>query len=119
MLFRSYHRLLDNNDLEEKADRIGLIRKVYGIMSSQLLITAFMTLIPYLNDDIRLAMLSSPGLVLFAAIMGLVLSCGISCIETLARTVPMNYILMFAFTICEAYTVSYICAAVGDGTLVV
>lgn len=28
----------------------------------------------------------------------------------MARTVPTNYILLFAFTFCEAYLTSYICS---------
>ena len=78
-----------------------------------------MTLIPYMNEGVRQTMVSSPGLVLFIAILGLALSCGISCFESLARTVPINYVMMFAFTVCEAYTVSYICAVVNDGLVVV
>jgi FtsH-binding integral membrane protein len=78
-----------------------------------------MTLLPYMNEGIRFAIVSSPGLVLFMALLGLVLSCGLSCFESLARTVPINYALMFAFTACEAYTVSYICAIVNDSFIVV
>ena len=33
--------------------------------------------------------------------------------------VPTNYIIMFAFTICDAYTVAFICAVVNDSLLVV
>ncbi len=110
---------MDNDDYEDKSDRLGLIRKVYGIMTTQLALTAFMTLLPYLNEGVRLALLQNPGLVLFAAVMGLVLSCSLSCFESLSRTVPTNYILLLAFTVCEAYIVSYICAFVNDGLLVV
>lgn len=78
-----------------------------------------MTLIPYLNEPLRQAMLASPGLVLFAAVMGLVFSCCLGCVESLAKSIPINYVLMFAFTFCEAYTVSYISAAVNDPLLVV
>ena len=34
----------------------------------------------------------------------------LSCFEKLARQVPINYILLFAFTFCEAYLTSYICS---------
>ena len=109
----------DDDDCEDRRDRLGLVRKIYGIMSTQLLITALMTLLPYMNEGIRQAMLGSPGLVMITAIGGLVLSYCIFCVESLAKTVPTNYILMFAFTVCEAYTVSFIAATVGDGLLVI
>lgn len=115
----SYHGLLDENDKYNKEDRLGLIRKVYGILTTQLLITSLVTLVPFLNDGVRIAIVSSPGIVLIAAIFGLILSCGLACVQSLARTVPMNYVLIFAFTACEAYTVAYICAVVNDSLLVV
>jgi FtsH-binding integral membrane protein len=75
--------------------------------------------VPFLNDEVRVAIVSSPGIVLIAAILGLILSCCLACVQSLARTVPMNYVLIFAFTACEAYTVAYICAVVNDSFLVV
>ena len=46
-------------DLAEEEDKIGFIRKVYGILFFQLAITAGMTLIPYLNEDVRIMMLKN------------------------------------------------------------
>jgi FtsH-binding integral membrane protein len=40
------------------------------------------------------------------------------CIPSLARKVPTNYYLLLAFTICEAYTVGFVCATVKDGFIV-
>ena len=88
-------------------------------MTTQLLITALMTLVPYLNEGARITMLKNPGVALMAAISGLILSCFLFCVQSLSRKVPTNYILMFAFTICEAYTVSFIAANVGDGLIVI
>jgi FtsH-binding integral membrane protein len=93
-------------------DRIGFIRKVYGIMCTQLILTASMTLLPYLSEGVRQWIVERPGLVLLSAVFGLAISCGLFCVQSLARSVPSNYILMLAFTVCEAYTVTYICAAV-------
>jgi FtsH-binding integral membrane protein len=88
-------------------------------MSVQLVITAVMTLVPYMNEGIRISILKNPGLVLVAAFSGLILSCMLFCIHSLAKKVPTNYILMFAFTICEAYTVAFIAAVVGDALIVI
>jgi FtsH-binding integral membrane protein len=35
------------------------------------------------------------------------------------RKVPLNYILLLIFTFCEAYTVAFCCAAVGDPKIVI
>ena len=41
------------------------------------------------------------------------------CIPSLTRTVPLNYVLMFAFTFAEAYVVSFVCAAVYQPQIVI
>lgn len=108
----------DDDKFGDAQDRLGFIRKVYGIMSVQLLLTALVTLLPYLSTSIKSAMVAAPGFALFAAIAGLVLSCALFCSDSLAKKVPTNYILMFIFTLCEAYTVAYICAVLADGLIV-
>jgi FtsH-binding integral membrane protein len=59
---------------------MGLIRKVYGILTTQLVITSLVTLLPVMNDGVRVAIVSSPGIVLIAAILGLIISCGLACV---------------------------------------
>lgn len=115
------YRLLndDNMKFANEEDRIGFIRKVYGIMSSQLILTAFVTLLPYLSYGIRTTMISNPGVGLASAIMAMVLACSLFCSESLARQVPANYILMFFFTLCEAYSVAFICAVLDSNGLIV
>ncbi|TNV76449.1 hypothetical protein FGO68_gene12603 [Halteria grandinella] len=112
------YRLMNDDGNQGFDDRLGFIRKVYGIMCTQLTITAFMTLLPYLSEGFRLWIISHPGLALACAVLGLALSCGLFCIESLARKVPANYILMLFFTLCEAYTVTFVCAMVNDGLIV-
>ena len=63
-------------------------------------------------------MLARPGLVLVMSIFGLVIACALMCFQRLARRVPTNYILLLLFTVCEAYTVAFVCAAVNDASLV-
>ena len=55
---------------------------------------------------------------MLAAITSLIIACCMFCVHSLARTVPTNYILMTIFTICEAYLVSYVCAAVNNPKIV-
>ncbi|CDW79303.1 UNKNOWN [Stylonychia lemnae] len=99
-------------------DRIGFIRKVYGILSAQLSLTAFMCLIPYLSDSVRAIMVSQFWLVILSMVMAIVLVCTLFCVPSLARKVPTNYYLMFAFTICESYSIAFVCAAVNDAKTV-
>lgn len=98
---------------------MGFIRKVYGIIFTQLLITAFATLLPYLFPDVRHFMMRHQFIVLMCTFMAIALSCALFCIKRLSRKVPTNYILMFIFTFCEAYCVSYICAAIAQPRLVI
>ena len=53
----SYRRFDDDLKFLDGEDRLGFIRKVYGIMATQLLITASVTLLPYLFPSVRIAML--------------------------------------------------------------
>jgi FtsH-binding integral membrane protein len=57
-------------------------------------------------------------LAVVAAVLALAISCALVCISGLARTVPTNYILLFTFTLLEAYGVAFMCAIVNDGMVV-
>jgi FtsH-binding integral membrane protein len=93
--------------------------------------TAFITLLPLFRYKIKIFLNSSYStgireffvanfwLAITFAVFGLVISCALFCVQSLARTVPTNYVLMFAFTFCEAWVVAFVCAVVGDGKLVV
>jgi FtsH-binding integral membrane protein len=112
------------NDREQdkflfEEDRLGFIRKVYGIMSTQLLLTALVTLLPYLSPGFRGVLLAHPGVALSAALMGLFFSCCLFCVPHLSRQVPTNYIALGLFTLCEAYTVAFTCAVLDSNGLLV
>jgi hypothetical protein len=48
-----FNKMKNSRTEDEVSDRIGFIRKVFGILSLQLTITACITLIPTLNDNAR------------------------------------------------------------------
>ena len=48
-----------------------------------------------------------------AIIFSIIILYAIYCYPKNARTVPTNYILVFAFTVCESYFVSFICTLYG------
>ena len=94
----------------ECEDRLGFIRKVYGILGSQLLFTACFCLLPFYNLNTQIWFASQQGLAIGLLIVALILACAMICVKSLSRTVPTNYILLFVFTFCETFVVAHICA---------
>lgn len=97
--------------------RIGFIRKVYGILLVQLTFTFLLTLISVASPSFSQFQISSPGFFWLAIIGSIVFTILIFCFRKLARTVPINYILLSGFTLCEAYLVSFVCG-ISDPKLV-
>ena len=91
--------------------RAGFIRKVYGILSLQLLITFGAILLtqykPIKYFIIHNQALSS-SLIIFASFMFISLFCVLACCRGLSRKVPYNYLLLFAITLCEATSCSIV-----------
>jgi len=105
-----HHGLKDCSD----EDRIGFVRKVYGILSFQLLLTVGVCMWPYNDNGARDWMIGHMWFFWFTAITGLVLSCVFACCQSVGRSVPINYILLTVFTLCEAYLVAFAVAIVQD-----
>jgi len=93
----------------EYALRIGFIRKVYGILSIQLLLTVFMCALTFI-DSVRYFFLHNMWLFFTTVILSIVIIIPLLCIKDLARRVPTNYILLLLWTFCEAYMVATCCA---------
>lgn len=93
----------DFSKFNDREDRMGFVRKVYGILGFQLALSAAIIAIPVSNDKAAIWMNDHWGLLLTAMIMSLVICCTMICFLPLTRIVPVNYILMTAFTLCEAY----------------
>lgn len=94
--------------------RLGFIRKVYGILTFQLILTVLLCILAMFSRKYYGFMQSSAGIafLILAIIFSLVISIMLVCCKSMARSVPTNYILLTAFTFCEGYIVSYSCAAV-------
>jgi len=100
---------VDINGVMEGEVRAGFIRKVYGILSAQLFLTAVVafpiqqmdhTWIVQHSQYVQMAMMIS-----LAAVIGV--SC---CCTQLARTVPYNYMFLLLVTVCEAVIVGFVSA---------
>lgn len=89
--------------------RIGFVRKVYGILSAQLLVTVLVAAPFQLVDA---AWLRHNQWLLYLSV-GVTLStiCAMTCCQDLARRYPTNYILLFTFTVFEGITVGFFSAA--------
>lgn len=90
--------------------RIGFIRKVYLILFAQLATTAILSFIPMQVPAIGNAVVNSfPILIWITTILSLVLVILLACVRPLSRSVPINYILLFLFTLCITYEIAGIC----------
>jgi FtsH-binding integral membrane protein len=90
--------------------RLGFIRKVYGILSVQLLITTFLCIVSMTSHSFAKFQMRNTWAIWLCAIGGIIVVLAISCFRELARKVPTNYILLFLFTAFESYLVSAMCA---------
>jgi FtsH-binding integral membrane protein len=88
--------------------RIGFVRKVYGILTMQLLITVFFCALTF---NLSVNKFLKTHIYLFWICFGLSLAIVIPliCFQEIARKTPLNYILLFGFTFCETYMVATAC----------
>lgn len=88
--------------------RKGFIVKTYGILLSQLAITCGFICLSFIpavkeivKDNIRSPLITS-FLIVFV-IVTIIVAIVFSCCRQTARTVPINYILLFSFTLCMSF----------------
>jgi len=97
------------NEIIEGEIRSGFIRKVYGILTVQLLLTGVIAY-PITQMDQAWVIQNRP-LCQACMIISLVLVLGVSCCcSEIARKVPYNYIFLLVVTVCEAVIVGFISA---------
>ena len=103
---------LDNgfSKFNDREDRLNFVRKVYGILGFQLALSAAIISIPMTSDKARIWIDTHWGLMIAAMVLSIVVSCTMICCLQLTRMVPINYVLMTIFTLCEAYMLAGIAA---------
>ncbi|KRX05748.1 hypothetical protein PPERSA_09888 [Pseudocohnilembus persalinus] len=89
--------------------QMGFVKKVYSILSVQLLVTTFICAISMVSDAFLSFQINNIWLFYFLIVIQIGIMYTLVCSPHQARTVPNNYILLFAFTLCESYIVSVIC----------
>ena len=82
--------------------------KVYGIVGTQLMVTALLCLIPFLSPESTA--FRNQGVLIASFVVALVTMCLLTCVRKIARSVPTNYILLFIFTISMSYGVACTCS---------
>ena len=93
------------------AIRNGFIRKVYSILSVQLIITfgaVFLFQIPLLKLFIFKNQSLAGNTLVFCSLVFLTLFLVLVCNRNLSRTVPYNYYILFAITLCESLVCSIV-----------
>ncbi|XP_057653130.1 protein lifeguard 3-like [Diorhabda carinulata] len=84
--------------------RNNFVSKVYSILSIQLLLTfAFVLTAVYVNP-IKYFILTNFVLYLISSILMLVLLMSMACFVPLRRKFPLNFFLLFLFSLCFSYT---------------
>ncbi len=83
--------------------RIQFIRKVYLILSTQLVITAGMSTLAVYSDQTKQFIINNLWLLIVSVFVNLFSCYALVCYKSCARTVPNNYILLFIFTVSESY----------------
>ncbi len=89
--------------------RLGFIKKVYGILASQLLLTVLLCGLSMSSKSFSTFQLEHSGLFYLSLILSIVLPFVIVCFQETMKRVPHNYIILGVFTLAESYLVSFIC----------
>lgn len=88
--------------------RNGFVRKVYGILTAQLLLTAGVA-IPFQFVDMQWLQ-QNQWILIVAVVVTITTICAMACCQDVARRFPTNYILLFVFTLFEGVMVGFLSA---------
>ena len=113
--YNSIHDVENPNNKSETDNKIeismrqGFIKKVFGILLTQLIFTGLICLLSMSIPEIaNFQKENKPILFIFIG-LSIILMISLFCFMEIAKKVPLNYFLCFAFTLCESYLVSYLC----------
>ena len=110
---------IESGNIQEeitKMVRIGFIKKVYAILSCQLLLTSLFVTMTF-SDSMAKFFVENIGILWACLGVSLIIAITLICFKSVARTVPTNYILLGIWTFCESWMVAT-CASLYDPTTV-
>jgi FtsH-binding integral membrane protein len=118
-----YHKLMDedrHNGLGEsyssevkihQSIRLGFVRKVYGILSFQMILTTFCCFLSMASNTFFDFQKNNPWIMILTMVVAIIIPCLACCIKDVFRRVPQNYVLLTIFTFCISYSVGFICGS--------
>ncbi len=92
-------------------ERQGFVRKVYALLFIQLAITTIFVAAAAGSSAFRNFIYDHMWLYLLTTIGAIVISLALFCFYSVFKRVPINYILLFTFTLFESYSVAAITSA--------
>lgn len=90
--------------------RLDFIRKVYGILSCQLLVTTVVSAWIYSNGQNTEWLRSHEWLLWLSVAMTMSTICVMACCDQTCKIYPTNYIFLYLFTVFEAIMVGFVSA---------
>jgi len=109
MATESSHLVVDERVKDASTEvRVGFVRKVYAILSVQLLLTAAIAA-PF-SRQLHFVR-ANPSLFFLAFAITLITTCAMVCCQSITRTFPQNYIILFLFTAAEGVMIGFVCAS--------
>ena len=112
-----YKEDYEQNKFSDVRIRHGFIRKTYSIVSLQMLITTAITATVIFVDDVKHFFYANVWVLYVLMAATFVIMLVLACCESVARSYPINMILLAVFTVCESFIVGAI-SSVYDTTTV-
>jgi FtsH-binding integral membrane protein len=106
------------SDFAESIIRKGFVKKVFGLLSVQLFITALIGAVMVFSEGAKAFVASNPAILVLSmlASFGLILTFAFS--ETARQKHPLNLILLFSFTVAEGVLVGVASSQYDTGIVV-
>jgi FtsH-binding integral membrane protein len=113
-----------NNESEHEDDkikkeiRLGFIKKVYAILSAQLLITLIFICLTFIDSVSKFLLDTLP---IFYTCIGIsiIILIALMCFKKIARKSPINYLLSIAFTFCQSWMLATCSATYDKNTVLI
>jgi len=97
------------SSFSDKAIRLNFIRKVYSILTVQLIVTmAFIGF--FFIPSVKGFSAAHPGILYAAMAFSIILMLALVCVESIRRKTPHNMIFLGLFTVCEGWLIGAICS---------
>ncbi|CAL8134988.1 unnamed protein product [Orchesella dallaii] len=106
-----------SDTFSDKTIRRAFIRKVYSILSVQLLVTAAFIALFLFHDGLRAYSRRNRGLFYAAMALTLVTMLAMACCESVRRKAPQNFICLAVFTLAEGFVLGTAASTYSQSTV--